>query len=122
MPVKVVDASVLAAVLFGEPRAEELSERLGANPLAAPKLVRYEVGRVCLKKLKRYPRQRSALLESLGLLARMGIREVDTPIGEVLEVAEEEGLTIYDASYLWLSRALGAELVTLDARLARAAR
>ena len=31
------------------------------------------------------------------------------------------GLSSYDASYLWLARRLGAELVTLDARLAAAA-
>jgi predicted nucleic acid-binding protein len=29
-------------------------------------------------------------------------------------------LTVHDASYFWLARALDAELVTLDARLAHA--
>jgi predicted nucleic acid-binding protein len=29
-------------------------------------------------------------------------------------------LSLYDASYLWLARALDAELVTLDERLVRA--
>ena len=31
-------------------------------------------------------------------------------------------VTAYDASYLWLARRLGAELVTLDAALLRASR
>ena len=31
------------------------------------------------------------------------------------------GLTTYDASYLWLARDLGVELVTLDRQLAEAA-
>jgi predicted nucleic acid-binding protein len=31
-------------------------------------------------------------------------------------------LPLYDASYLWLARTLGAELVTLDDKLARAER
>ncbi len=38
-----------------------------------------------------------------------------------VELAEAAGLTAYDASYLWLSRALDAELVTLDQKLAAAA-
>ena len=38
----------------------------------------------------------------------------------VLELAEATGLTAYDASYLWLARSLGGELVTLDLKLAAA--
>lgn len=34
-----------------------------------------------------------------------------------LALAETSGLTAYDASYLWLSRSLGAEPVTLDREL-----
>ena len=36
-------------------------------------------------------------------------------------LALETGLTAYDASYLWLSRRLGADLVTLDKALGNAA-
>ena len=39
----------------------------------------------------------------------------------VLALAEATGLTSYDASYLWIARALDAELVTLDRKLAAAA-
>jgi predicted nucleic acid-binding protein len=35
----------------------------------------------------------------------------------LLGLAERIGLTTYDASYLWLARRTGAELVTLDRRL-----
>ncbi len=37
-----------------------------------------------------------------------------------LDLAEAAGLTAYDASRLWLARSLGAELVTLDRKLAAA--
>jgi predicted nucleic acid-binding protein len=40
---------------------------------------------------------------------------------QTLLLALQTGLSVYDASYLWLSRNLGAELVTLDARLASVA-
>ena len=59
MAVKVVDASAVAALLFGEPEADA--------------------------------------------------------------VAAATGLTSYDASYLWVARRLGAELVTLDRQLEKAA-
>ena len=40
---------------------------------------------------------------------------------EVARMANKLGLSAYDASYLWLARILGVELVTLDDRLAKAA-
>ena len=62
MSVRVVDASALGALVFGEPGAEE-----------------------------------------------------------VVQLAGETGLSTYDASYLWLSRHLRGELVTLDQALREAA-
>jgi predicted nucleic acid-binding protein len=35
-------------------------------------------------------------------------------MGPIDSLAEQIGLTWYDASYLWLARRTGAELVTLD--------
>ena len=47
-------------------------------------------------------------------------RVVDSSaLGAVL-FGEPEGLTAYDASYLWLAQALDLELVTLDDDLSRA--
>ena len=42
-------------------------------------------------------------------------------VGSVVELALETGLTAYDASYLWLARQFGADLVTLDKALDKAA-
>jgi predicted nucleic acid-binding protein len=41
---------------------------------------------------------------------------------EAIGLAERTRLSLYDASYLRLARTLGAELVTLDDKLARAER
>ncbi|MDX1623469.1 MAG: type II toxin-antitoxin system VapC family toxin [Gemmatimonadota bacterium] len=117
---KVVEASALAALLFGEPAAEEVADRLGEGPLFAPTLLRYEVASVCLKKLRRNPERRDQLLDALGLLGELDIDEVQVPSGETVALAEEVDLTAYDAAYLWLSRWTGAELVTLDERLEEA--
>lgn len=121
MPVKVVDASALGALVFGEPKADEIAKVLTGNTLAAPALWRYEVGSVCLKKIQRYPGQRDALLAGFALAEGLGIEEVEVLVPEVVLLAERLRLTVYDAAYVWAARTLRAELVTLDVRLRRAA-
>ncbi len=61
MPIKiVVDASAIAAVLFGEPEAPKIAERLGDSALVAPTLFSYEIANICWKKLRRHPEKRAA--------------------------------------------------------------
>ncbi|MGH7587209.1 MAG: type II toxin-antitoxin system VapC family toxin [Gemmatimonadota bacterium] len=121
MAVKVVDASALASVLFGESAGGSIASRLEASLVMAPTLLRYEIASVCRKKIGRHPERRGALLEALSLFLDLEIGEVEIPPLEVTSLAEESGLTVYDASYLWLSRQLDANLITLDARLEAAA-
>ena len=93
---------------------------IGAR-LMAPGLLAFELANVCLMKCKRHPDQREMLLAGFQLFGRLGVEEVAVDHAGVLQLAMETGLTAYDASYLYLSRRLGAELVTLDKALARAA-
>ena len=118
--VKVVDASALAALLFGEPEAHAVVERLGDARLVAPSLLAFELANVCLIKTRRHPEQRPGLIAAFGLRARLAVEEVAVDHDEVLALAESTRLTSYDASYLWLAQQIGAELVTLDQRLAAA--
>src|SRR5689334_3388070 len=105
MPAKVVvDASALAALLFGEPEAQIVAERLGESALITPTLFSYELANICWKKVRRHPEQRAELLEAYALRDRLEIEEVEVVISEVLLLADRENLTAYDASYLWLSQ------------------
>ncbi|MCJ7628709.1 MAG: type II toxin-antitoxin system VapC family toxin [Longimicrobiales bacterium] len=115
--VVVVDASALAALLFGEPAGPEIAERLDGRTLLAPSLLRYELASVCLKKTREEPEKGKELLMSLGLLPRLAVQEVQVPTEGLADVARMSGLTAYDAAYLWLARELEVELVSLDARL-----
>lgn len=117
MAVKVVDASALGALLFGEPDGAAIAERLRAADLIAPALLPFEVANVCLKKMRRHPDQRDALMLAFGMLDRMEVGVVLVDQGEALALAERSGLTAYDANYLWLARRTGSELVTLDRQL-----
>ena len=119
--VKVVDTSAIAAVLFGEPEGEAAVRRFGGARLVAPGLLAFELANVCVTKCGRHPRQREALLTAFALRHRFAIEEVAVDHVAVVEVALATKLTAYDASYLWLARELGAELVTFDDALERAA-
>lgn len=118
--IKVVDASALAALLFGEPEAEAIAARLTGARLAAPSLLEYELANVCLTKIRRQPGQRETLRAAFGLAHRLNVETVAVDQASVLDLAEATGLTAYDASYLWLARSLSGELVTLDRRFAAA--
>ena len=114
---KIVDASALAAIVFGEPGAEIIAERLTGARLAAPSLLGYELANVCLTKIRRQPSLREALREAFRLAHRLNVETVAVDSQAMLDLAEATGLTAYDASYLWLARSLGGELVTLDRKL-----
>lgn len=117
MPTKVVDASALAALLFGEPEAQLVAEKLGDDSFLVPTLFRYEIANICWKKLRKYPEQPEALLNAHSLLEHMDIEEVDVSVLEVLLLADRENLTVYDTSYLWLAEKSGMDLVSLDGDL-----
>lgn len=118
---KVVDTSALGAVVFAERTGERVTAALRDAQLVAPALLGYELANVCLKKIRANPEQRSDLLAAFANWQRMSIELFDVDHYGALSVAEQHGLTTYDASYLWLAQRLNVELVTLDRRLARAA-
>jgi predicted nucleic acid-binding protein len=118
---KVVDASALCAVLFGEPEGRLIADQVGGEAMTAPTALSYEVANTCWKKLRRHPEQRTQLLAAHARFSRLGVRQLEVDLAAIVLLAEKTGLTAYDAAYLWLARTLGVGLVSLDARLLRAA-
>lgn len=121
MTVHVVDASALGALVFGEPEADAVVERLGSKPLAAPVLIRFELANICLKKIKAHPSLEKKLLDAHELGTRIALQFTDVDHNEVIQLARKSGLSAYDASYLWLALRLRAELITLDIKMKAAA-
>ena len=121
MPVAVVDASALAAVAFGEAEGPAVAARMASATLAAPALVWFELANVCLTKIRRHPKEADRLLRALRDAVSLTIDVHPVDHLAVVALAREADLTTYDASYLWLARRLGGELVTLDEALAAAA-
>jgi predicted nucleic acid-binding protein len=122
MPDRVVDASVLVALAFGEPRAAEARELINGATLHAPSILLYELCSAAWQKTRRHPDRAETMASSLRLALAADVALQPVPPRELLSLAVETGLIVYDASYLWVARDLGCELLTFDARLARAAR
>jgi len=117
MGAKVVDASVLAALTFGEARADEAKKALGKGRLYAPRLMGYELAHVAVKKISRHPEEKTKILKALDLALRLEIQWVDVDLAAVAKLAAGKGLTAYDASYLYVSASLGIPLLTFDEKL-----
>ena len=120
MPAKVVDTSVLAALVFGEEQAGEALGLIEGFDLYAPILLSYELTSVARKKSFQYPAQREAIAIALELGLAMNVIWVDVDQPDVLDAALSRGLTTYDATYLNLARSMAVPLVTFDKRLAAA--
>jgi antitoxin FitA len=114
------EASAIVALLFNELRREEIVARLRDATLRAPSLIGFEVANACLKKIRAAPAEREALIEAFSLLEALSISLETVNLDGAIVLAERMKLSLYDVSYLWLAHARGAELVTLDDRLARA--
>ena len=115
---KIVDASALAALAFAEADAAEVIEKIDGHRLHAPTLVTFELMNVAWKRSKKQPAATALFLEALDVLQDVGLRFRGIDQEEVVKLGLATGLTAYDAAYLWLSRALGMPLVTLDRKLA----
>ena len=126
-----MDASVIAKwILPGEPYQEN-AVRLkedhvsGLVELCAPSFVVEEVANALWRavKLERISvEDAQEVLKALGDM-RIELCELDwVQVSEGLRVACESGLTVYDASYLFLADEMGVRFVTADERVYEMAR
>jgi predicted nucleic acid-binding protein len=116
----VVDASALAAVIFGEPRSEEALSLMAGADLYAPPLLLYELANTAVKKILRYPDQTEGLIAAFEMSQGLDIRWVEVDQPRVVRLALDTGLTAYDASYLQVAQRLDLALVTIDVQLRQA--
>ena len=121
MAVKVVDASALGALVFGEPEAETVAKQLSTSTLVAPQLLWFELASIAFKKAAKHPGLVDQIREAFRMAGQLTIEILAVDHLDVIELATQTRLTTYDASYLWLARKTGGELVTLDKRLSKAA-
>ncbi|MEN3011242.1 MAG: type II toxin-antitoxin system VapC family toxin [Candidatus Bipolaricaulaceae bacterium] len=124
----VLDASVTLAWAF----KEELNEytrgvlwSLRKGQAIVPHLWALEVANALLVAERRGRLKRAEVEQFVGFLRELPIVvETEVPeriLGEVLALAREQNLSVYDAAYLDLATRLGVPLATLDEPLKAAA-
>jgi predicted nucleic acid-binding protein len=116
----VVDCSVVAAVLFGEPNRDVAAQALAGKDLYAPELLADQLVSVAVKKARHGLEDvaRQALID----FAELELTRCRSDVHAQWRLALEYELSGYDAAYLWLAAELGAPLATFDERLGGAAR
>ena len=90
----VPDASVLAAVVFGEPRAEEAVGLLAGKSLVAPGLLRYEIGNIARTKAARAPEDAGRISAAFDYFLDLSIRWVAPDPVLTLNLALERNVTL----------------------------
>ncbi|MBA2849041.1 type II toxin-antitoxin system VapC family toxin [Thermosulfuriphilus ammonigenes] len=125
----VLDASVTVAWALedeGDLYSEKVLDALGEGRAWVPSIWPLEVANALLMAERRRRLTRAEVENFLSLLQELPIQvEGDTILrvwGEILLLAREEGLSVYDAAYLNLAMRLGLPLATLDQALQKAAR
>ena len=122
----IVDASVTAAWGLADedhPTARRAEDRLLADATFVPGLWWFEVRNALLISERRGRIVEPDVALFLSYLGRLPI-EVDLAPNdsELMRLARRHRLTVYDATYLELALRQGADLATLDNRLASAAK
>jgi predicted nucleic acid-binding protein len=115
MPDRVVlDATAVAAVLFGGDGSEDVLRRTENAELVAPRLLPYELANVAWKSASRAPEQRKAILQALELLGGLDVSILEVDPVEAAGLAFDLRITAYDATYVWLSRHLQQGILEED--------
>ena len=117
----VCDASVLAAIAFGDPDSVEARALTRSRRLYAPSLLRYEMANVAVRRCAAAGSSAPLVEEAFVSSLRVPVRLVEPFWPAVVELARANGLTAYDAAYLQVALALRLRLATLDRRLAQLA-
>ena len=121
----VIDASVLATWSLedeADARVDSVIESLTRLGACAPSLFFFEIRNVLIVNERRRRVTAAQSAEFVRELSRMRIRlESPSQDLDLLALARERNLTIYDAAYLELAIREGLPLATLDRALERAA-
>ena len=118
----VADASAFLAVSLNEPERERVIGFTKGATLVSPVVLPYEIGNALVAAAKKGRLDHPAALHALRIAQGIPVHLVPVDVAEALQVAFRLGLYAYDAYYLQCARETGFPLLTLDARMGRAAR
>ena len=122
----IVDASAAAAWLLASqstPPAADLLDRLGDFEPVAPHVFRWEIGNLLVRQARREPRfdlsEAFAILDSFNIAAAPPVGR--NALRTLALIAAARGLSLFDASYLWLALQIEGAIASRDRGLLAAA-
>jgi predicted nucleic acid-binding protein len=118
----VLDASAAVALAMKESTRGAIAEQIDGATVCAPTLLKFELANAAWKKIKKQGEDARLMIAAVEemLDPRWGITWMEVDHADTVAISLATGLSVYDASYVWLAGVLGADLVTLDEKLARA--
>lgn len=131
LPAVVLDNSACINFFFDDEEDQSISSKIlsileGNGQFFVPSLFWFESGNALITAKRRKRLDRESVLRIEDHLRELPIATDPIPTLDIRmrirEMAEEKGLSFYDASYLELARRLDLPLLTLDERLERAAK
>ena len=122
----VIGASVVAKLFFPEELSDQ-SKKLFQNALKsnwqllAPKLVDYEFGNICWKRVKHGELKEIEAIEIIQNYQKINLNKIDIDnfIPNILALAINTQTTFYDCSYLILATELNTKFITADDSFAK---
>ena len=118
----VIDTSIILAVLLNEPEKAQIIEMTIGCALLGPKVIPWEVGNALSAMVKRGRIKSGTAMKVMELFGSVPLRYVETIIPKALQLAFELNLYAYDAYFLECALSYRKPLLTLDQRLAEAAK
>jgi predicted nucleic acid-binding protein len=122
--IRVIDASAATAWLANEPDSADLDILIAnGQELIAPDLIIAEIGNALWKKSRAGDFDAARTEEAFKILHGVGLKLIEsgTLVVEAVQLASRLTHPVYDCLYLELARRRGAQLVTLDKRMAAVA-
>lgn len=121
----IVDSSAAASWALPDEDAAQIriaTPRLLTEDIYVPSIFWHEIRNIVLVSERRQRLQPSESYAAIGRIASLEpIVDDNANHAKVLEIGRRYELSAYDAAYLELAARLGASLLTLDDKLARAA-
>jgi predicted nucleic acid-binding protein len=118
----VIDASAILAVLLNEPERDMVVNSTKGSSLVAPASLVYEVGNALSSLMRRQSISMAEAVAVYHAFARISIRLIEPDMHMAILVSGEEGIYAYDAYFIVCAERMGMPMLTLDRKLADAAR
>ena len=118
----VIDTSALIAVILGEPERNRIIEITEGNTLIGPGSIPWEMGNAFSAMFKQKSITLDDAIKAVSIFESIPVKYCKADFVHAIKISKKENLYAYDAYFLDCSIRYNAPLLTLDEKLAAAAK